>query len=69
MDGLHLTSKVKSDPQLKHIPIVLFSSLITPDNVKKCQAVGADAQISKPDGEEMIRTILELLEKRCICQG
>jgi two-component system, chemotaxis family, chemotaxis protein CheV len=69
MDGLHLTSKVKGDPQFKHIPIVLFSSLITPDNVKKCQAVGADAQVSKPNGEEMIRTILELIEKHCICQG
>ncbi len=63
MDGLHLTSKIKNDPQLKHIPVVLFSSLITPDNLKKCQAVGADAQVSKPNGEEMIRIILEFLEK------
>jgi len=69
MDGLHLTSKIKNDPQFKHIPVVLFSSLITPDNIKKCQAVGADAQVSKPNGEEMIRTILEFLEKSCVCQG
>jgi two-component system chemotaxis response regulator CheV len=61
MDGLHLTSKIKKDPRLKHIPVVLFSSLITPDNLKKCQAVGADAQISKPNGTEMVQTILEFL--------
>lgn len=67
MDGLHLTSKIKNDPQLKDIPVVLFSSLITPDNLKKCQAVGADAQVSKPNGEEMIRIILEFLEKKNVC--
>jgi two-component system chemotaxis response regulator CheV len=61
MDGLHLTSKIKKDLRLKHIPVVLFSSLITPDNLKKCQAVGADAQISKPNGTEMVQTILEFL--------
>jgi two-component system, chemotaxis family, chemotaxis protein CheV len=66
MDGLHLTSKIKNDAQLKHIPVVLFSSLITPDNLKKCQAVGADAQVSKPNGEEMIRIILEFLEKKSV---
>ena len=69
MDGLHLTSKIKNDPQLKDIPVVLFSSLITPDNLKKCQAVGADAQVSKPNGEEMIRIILEFLEKNCVCSS
>jgi two-component system chemotaxis response regulator CheV len=67
MDGLHLTSRIKKDPQLKHIPVVLFSSLITPDNRNKCQAVGADAQVSKPNGEEMIRTILEFLETQRVC--
>jgi len=66
MDGLHLTSKIKNDPQLKHIPVVLFSSLITPDNIKKCQAAGADAQLSKSDGEKMVRTLVAFLEKNCV---
>ncbi|MCP4453049.1 MAG: chemotaxis protein CheV [Planctomycetes bacterium] len=67
MDGLHLTSRVKKNSRFGHIPVVLFSSLITPDNKKKCQAVGADAQVSKPNGEEMILTILELLDKKPAC--
>ncbi len=66
MDGLHLTSKIKNDPHLNHIPVVLFSSLITPDNFKKCQAVGADAQISKRNGEEMIQTVAGLIEKNTL---
>ncbi len=63
MDGLHLTSKIKSDPELKTIPVVLFSSLITADNLKKGKSVGADAQVSKPNGEEMIEAIETWLDK------
>lgn len=64
MDGLHLTSRIKSDPQLKQIPVVLFSSLITEDNLRKGESVGADAQVSKPDGDEMINAIETCLAKR-----
>jgi two-component system, chemotaxis family, chemotaxis protein CheV len=63
MDGLHLTSKIKNDPQLKTIPVILFSSLITADNRKKGKSVGADAQVSKPNGEEMIQAIETWLNK------
>lgn len=67
MDGLHLTSKIKKDPKLNQIPVVLFSSLITPDNARKCEAVGADAQVSKPNGSVMVQTILDLLESKAAC--
>lgn len=64
MDGLHLTAKIKEDPQLKDIPVILFSSLITQDNLNKGQAVGADAQVSKPDSDGMIEAIETCLQKR-----
>lgn len=63
MDGLHLTSKIKSDPELKNIPVILFSSLITKDNINKGKAVGADAQASKPDAEGMLKAIETCLAK------
>ena len=63
MDGLHLTLKIKDDPKLKGIPVILFSSLINQDNIKKGQSVGADAQVSKPNSSEMITTIYECLKK------
>lgn len=63
MDGLHLTSKIKSDPELKNIPVILFSSLITKDNINKGKAVGADAQASKPDSKGMIKAIEDCLAK------
>ncbi|HOA53131.1 MAG TPA: chemotaxis protein, partial [Thermogutta sp.] len=49
VDGLHLTKRIKSHPQLKHIPVLLYSSIITPENRRKGEAVGADAQVAKPD--------------------
>jgi len=64
MDGLHLTSKIKSDTELKNIPVVLFSSLITKDNFQKGESVGADAQASKPDSEGMIKAIETCLMKK-----
>lgn len=64
MDGLHLTSKIKTDSMLKDTPVVLFSSLINPDNIRKGKSVGADAQISKPDSDEMIKAIEDCLAAR-----
>ena len=63
MDGLYLTRKIKGTKQLSHIPVILFSSLITPDNLKKGQAVGADLQISKPAVHQISQFADQLLAK------
>lgn len=57
MDGLHLCKRIKETPELKNIPVVLFSSLISQDNLKKGQQVGATVQIPKPELEEMVRLV------------
>jgi len=49
MDGHRLTKLVKSDPVLREIPVVIFSSLIDENMQKKGFEVGADAQLSKPE--------------------
>ncbi len=49
MDGLRLTKEIRDDSRLSHIPVVLFSSLITEENKKKGEQVGASMQISKPE--------------------
>jgi two-component system chemotaxis response regulator CheV len=61
MDGLHLTSRIKEDETLCDTVVVLFSSLISDDNRKKGQAVGADAQVTKFQSDELIHAIDELL--------
>lgn len=49
MDGLHLIKNIKSHDKLKHLPCVVFSSLINKEMSLKCKSVGADAEISKPE--------------------
>lgn len=48
LDGLTLTRQIKENPALRHIPVVLFSSVITPDTLHKGKQVGADDQAAKP---------------------
>lgn len=62
MDGLTLTRKIKEDPILKSLPVIIFSSLITNELRHKGESVGANAQLSKPEVEELIGVVDELLE-------
>lgn len=57
MDGHHLTRRIKESSKLAILPVIIFSSLITDSLRHKGQIVGADAQISKPQIEELIRLI------------
>ena len=61
MDGLTLTRNVKEDEVLKRLPVIIFSSLITDDLRHKGESVGADAQLSKPEIEELIGVVDQLL--------
>ena len=61
IDGFHLTKRVKEHTELKHIPVLLYSSIITPDNHKKGQAVGADAQVAKPELNKVVQLADELI--------
>lgn len=54
MDGHHLTKKIKEDKKLKDLPIVIFSSLINPEMRRKGEALGAYAQITKPEIKQLI---------------
>lgn len=64
MDGFHLTLNIKKNPVLKKIPVILYSSILTPDNHKKGEAVGADAQITKPELTRVVRLADEFILKK-----
>lgn len=63
MDGHRLTKLIKSSKQFQHIPVIIFSSLITEEMRRKGQEVGADEQLSKPEIGHLIGIIDELLER------
>ncbi len=62
LDGHSLTRRIKEHKVLKNLPVIIFSSLITSDLLHKGEAVGANAQMSKPEIEELVRVIDEILE-------
>ncbi|MCA1943893.1 MAG: chemotaxis protein [Desulfovibrio sp.] len=64
MDGHHLTKRVKEDPVLRDLPVMLFSSLITDKLRHKGETVGADDQISKPQITELAQRARTLIKSR-----
>ena len=58
MDGHRLTHLIKEDEQWKHLPVIIFSSLINEEMRKKGEELGADAQLSKPE----IGRLVEILD-------
>ena len=61
MDGHRLTKLIKGDDETKDIPVVIFSSLVNDEMKKKGDALGADAQLSKPEIGNLVKVIDELV--------
>lgn len=57
MDGHHLTKRIKAHEKLQELPVVIFSSLINEEMRRKGEGLGAYAQITKPEIEQLINLI------------
>jgi two-component system chemotaxis response regulator CheV len=64
LDGLTLTRRIRDNPLLAALPVVIFSSIVSRDNAKKGQQVGADAQVAKPRYAELASTLERLLAEK-----
>ena len=63
MDGHRLTKLIKEDDTTKDIPVIIFSSLVNDEMKRKGEALGADAQLSKPEIGNMVRVVGKLVLK------
>ena len=61
MDGHRLTKLIKEDDETKNIPVVIFSSLVNDEMKRKGEALGADAQLSKPEIGNLVRVVDRLV--------
>ena len=61
MDGHRLTKLIKEDDATKDIPVIIFSSLVNDEMKRKGEALGADAQLSKPEIGNLVRVVDELV--------
>ncbi|MBI4807267.1 MAG: chemotaxis protein CheV [Desulfovibrio sp.] len=64
MDGHNLCKRIKDDPVLRDIPVILFSSLINDKLYHKGVSVGADDQITKPEITQLTQRAKVLIEQR-----
>ncbi len=63
MDGHRLTKLIKDDPRLRHLPVIIFSSLIDEQMRIKGKELGADEQIAKPEIGHLVGLLDMMLEK------
>jgi len=65
MDGYVLTKKIKSDPILKELPVLMHSSLSADANVSMGKTVGADIYVAKFSTKELSDAV-KLLHKKSV---
>jgi two-component system chemotaxis sensor kinase CheA len=63
MDGFELTHKIKEDDQTAHLPVILVTSLDSPEDKERGIEAGADAYIVKSsfDQQSLLETIEQLI--------
>ena len=69
MDGHRLTKLIKDDPRFQHIPLIIFSSLISEEMRIKGRQLGADEQLTKPEIAHLVDVMDHLLERAVQAQG
>ena len=63
MDGHRLTKLVKTNDNMKKIPLIIFSSLVNEEMRIKGKQLGADAQLTKPEIGNLVEAIDNLIDK------
>jgi len=58
MNGFELLAFVKKSPALKNIPVIMLSTLDTPEVMDRCKKLGAGTYIVKPFTKEKFESAL-----------
>ena len=65
LDGYQLLEKIKSDPKLSQIPVIMITTVDDIDSVIKCIEVGAEDYLTKPYNRVLLHARVEkCLEKK-----
>ena len=64
MNGFAFLSKIKSDPKLSNIPIVVYSTTSNPQEVEKSLHLGASRFVRKtPDYRRLVNSLKEIKQQ------
>jgi len=65
MDGYQVLERLKADPELRHIPVIVVSVLDDLGSVVKCIQMGAEDHLSKPFNQVLLKARIDAtLEKK-----
>jgi two-component system chemotaxis response regulator CheY len=59
MTGLKLTERIRADPAIKNLPVILISAVAKADNVIAAKEAGVDAYMVKPFSAEALKLKIE----------
>jgi two-component system chemotaxis response regulator CheV len=63
MDGFTLTRNIKKDAGLRHLPVVIHSSLTGDTNENHVRSAGADAYVAKFAAKELADALCQVLDR------
>jgi two-component system chemotaxis response regulator CheV len=64
MDGLHLVTRIREQDALRNLPVYVFSSLASEDNIKKWDQLSINGILAKPDLPKLAVILGECLAGR-----
>ncbi len=61
-DGFEVLAQLKADPELRDVPVIIFTVLVREESERQALAMGAAAYVTKPfDVDEVITCIRRIL--------
>jgi two-component system response regulator len=61
-NGFELTREIKTNPSLKHIPLIVLTDSSSDEDIKRCYELGANTVITRPDPYD---ELVSILRKTC----
>ena len=62
-DGTQVLAELKSNPQWRHIPVIMFTTSKSPEDVRKCYDLGANSFIVKPSSFQDLLNVTDVIVK------
>ena len=59
MDGIEATSRIKTDPETTDIPVLIFTSLGSEEDIKRAQDAGGQGFLNKPVCKEELEKAID----------
>ncbi|NRA39029.1 MAG: response regulator [Planctomycetes bacterium] len=62
MDGVEVVQSIRDDEKNEHVYIIMVTTEVSGDSIKKCVLAGADDYLTKPFTEDQLRAKIERIQ-------